>query len=364
MASLGAFASTVRSIFKALRYVGLVFSVIALWFLGKEVFDIYRALAAIQTSFGVAFLVVFAFLFYLAIIKPARRYLKIPQAVRPPDLPGLKGDEALRARHLKARARGIERYLENLLRNPNLKDSRAEIHSALAACGELQATLGKDFEADRERVIRFEHDRVDPLLAPLDDQVRQVIRQESLGVAVGTAVSPSGAIDAFIVLWRNVNLVARIAEIYYGRPGIRGTFLVLGDVSFAAVVASQVQGLAEKGMQTAGGFFGKAASPFAGPIVDGVINGLVTMRIGYLAMSRCRAFQAFTQRSVANYLRSAFQEAAKQSAGLASDVVTKVGTPILKMPVEAGKKLVDWVSESVRGWFGWKAGPEPSGAGS
>ena len=127
---------------------------------------------------------------------------------------------------------------------------------------------------------------------------------------------------------------------------------------------SKGQGIAEKGVQTAGGFFGKAASPFAGPIVDGVINGLVTMRIGYLAMNRCRAFEAFTERSVANFLRNAFQEAAKQSAGLASDVVTKVGHPILKMPVDAGKKLVDWVSESVRGWFGWKAGPEPSGAGS
>jgi uncharacterized membrane protein YcjF (UPF0283 family) len=203
---------------------------------------------------------------------------------------------------------------------------------------------------------------VDPLLAPLDDQVRQVIRQESLAVAVATAVSPSGAADAFVVLWRNVNLVARVAEIYYGRPGIRGTFLVLTDVSFAAVVASQMQGIAEKGVHTAGGFLGKAASPFAGPVVDGVINGLVTMRIGYLAMRRCRAFRAFTERSIGGFLQSAFKEAAKQSAGLATDVVTKVGTPLLKMPVEAGKKLVDWVSESVRDWFGWKSGPEPSEA--
>ncbi len=362
MASLGAFASTVRSLFKALRYAGLVFVALAVWFLGKEVFDIYRACAAVHIWLGIGFLAVFGVLFYLAIVRPAQRYLRVPPAVRPPDLPGLKGDETLRAKHLRARARGVERYLQNLLRNPNLADSRAEIQATLAACRELQEASGASLEEDRERLIRFEHERVDPLLSALDDQVRQIIRRESLAVSVATAVSPSGAADAFVVLWRNVNLVARIAELYYGRPGIRGTFMVLTDVSFAAVVASQMQGIAEKGVQTAGGFLGKAASPFAGPVVDGVVNGLVTMRIGYLAMHRCRAFRAFTERSIGGFLRSAFREAAKQSAGLATDVVTKVGTPMLKMPVEAGKKLIDWVSESVQGWFGWKKGPEPSEA--
>ena len=362
MVFLTSFGSVVRTLFKALRYAGLVFIVLAAWFLGREVFDIYQALAAVHLWLGIGFLAAFAFLFYLAIVRPARRYLRVPLAVRPPDLPGLKGDEALRAKHLRARARGIERYLQNLLRNPNLAESRAEIRSALDECRKLQEMSGKNLDEDRERLIRFEHEHVDPLLAVLDDQVRQIIRRESLAVAVATAVSPSGAADAFVVLWRNVNLVARIAELYYGRPGIRGTFMVLTDVSFAAVVASQMQGIAEKGVQTAGGFLGKAASPFAGPVVDGVVNGLVTMRIGYLAMHRCRAFRAFTERSIGGFLRSAFREAAKQSAGLATDVVTKVGTPMLKMPVDAGKKLIDWVSESVQGWFGWKSGPEPSEA--
>ena len=163
----------------------------------------------------------------------------------------------------------------------------------------------------------------------------------------------------------NLNLISRLALLYYGRPGIRGTFLVLADVSFAVLLASRMQGLAEKGAQTAGGFLGKAVSPFAGPVLDGVVNGLVTMRIGYVAMRRCRAFRAFSEKSIASFLHAAFKEAAKQSAGLATDVVTKVGTPLLKMPVEAGKKLVDWVTDSVQGWFGFKSGPAaPSGAGS
>jgi len=328
------------------------------------VFEIYSTCAAVHSWLGIAFLVVFAVVFYFAIVRPARRYLSCPKAIRPRELPALKGDEALRPVHVRERARGIERYLVNLQRNRFLAESRADIASAIVECRELVVGLGSDLDADRERLIRFEHDRVEPLLAPLDNEARQIIRRESLGIAMATAVSPSGVTDAFIVLWRNLNLVCRLAQLYYGRPGIRGTFLVLGDVSFAVMIASRMQGLAETGAKTAGGFLGKAVSPFAGPVLDGVVNGLVTMRIGYVAMGRCRAFRAFTERSVAAYLQSALREAAKQSAGLASDVVTKVGTPLLKMPVEAGKKLVDWVSESVQGWFGPKPGPEPSGAGS
>jgi hypothetical protein len=63
MASLGSFASTVRTLFRALRYVGLVFTVLAAWFLGKEVFETYQFFAAITPALGVGFLVVFAILF-------------------------------------------------------------------------------------------------------------------------------------------------------------------------------------------------------------------------------------------------------------------------------------------------------------
>ncbi len=362
MVSFNAFGSTLRNLFRALRYAGLLFVVLAVWFVGKEVVEVYRTCADVHIGLGIGFLIGFGILFYFAVVRQALRYLRFPVAVRPRDLPALQGDETLRAAHLRERASGVERYLGNLLRNPHLAESREKVRSAVTDCRALRAGMGSDLDADRQRLIKFETERVDPLLEPLDNEARQIIRPEALAIALSTAVSPSGVADAFIVLWRNVNLVTRLAQLYYGRPGIRGTFLVLTDVSFAVMVASQMQGLAQKGVHTAGGFLGKAASPFAGPVVDGVVNGLVTMRVGYVAMRRCRAFRAFTERSVGSFVQSALREAAKQSAGLASDVVTKVGTPLLKMPVDAGKKLVDWVTESVQGWFGWKGGSDPSGA--
>jgi hypothetical protein len=356
MSSFESLARILRALLAAARWAGLVFVVFAIWFVAREVHDLYRLCADVHLAFGIAFLILFAVAFWWLVIRHAVRYLRMPAAVRPPDVPA--GDTPQRAVHVLRRARGIESYVANLLANPNLEAQRVEITAALTEVRALRQS-GDAAEQLQARLTKFEHDRLDPLLRPLDDRAREIVRREAMAVAVATAVSPSGAIDSFFVLWRNANMVASLAQLYYGRPGVRGTLLVLRDVSFAMFVASQMQGLAEKGVQTAGGFLGKAVSPFAGPIADGVVNGAVTMRVGYLAMRRCRAFRAFTEQSVGGFLGDAFREAAKQSVGLARDLVSEVGMPVLKMPVEAGKKLVDWVADSVRGWVGGRRdGPD------
>ena len=247
-------------------------------------------------------------------------------------------------RALLMRARGIERYLDNLGQNPRLRESVPQILAASADCRCLRESQETDPARKREELIRFEAERVDPLLRPLDEEARRIIRNEALTVAVSTALSPVGAADAFLVLWRNANLVTKLANLYYGRPGLLGTLLILRDVSFAVWLAGQMQGIAGAGASLAGNWIGNAAAPVAGPIADGLVNGLVTLRIGYVARARCRAFRAFTEASLANVLKSAFQEAAKQGAGLASDLVRTVGLPVLKLPVEAGRKLVSWVA--------------------
>jgi len=122
MASFDSLASTLRMVWRAVRYASFVFIVLAVWFLAREVWTIYSWCADIHVAVGIAFLVAFGVVFYWLIVRQALRYLAVPAAVKPPDLPALEGDDALAARHLKARARGITRYLEQLTRNPNLAD--------------------------------------------------------------------------------------------------------------------------------------------------------------------------------------------------------------------------------------------------
>src|SRR5690606_42084612 len=83
----------------------------------------------------------------------------------------------------------------------------------------------------------FGREQIEPLLKPLDKRVEALIHAEAVGVGVATAVSMNGTVDAFIVLWRNANLVAKVARIYFGRPHLWGSLRILRDVAGIVVVS-------------------------------------------------------------------------------------------------------------------------------
>jgi hypothetical protein len=347
-----------KSLLRAIRYAASAFAAFALWFLAREIWDLVRFFFGIHPAAGSAFLVALAAFLYVAVARPAIAFLRVPAAVRPPDVPSGEGEAAPRIDHVEARGRGVMRYLDALERNPSLDEARRGlVRKALEDGARLLEALPSAPREALEALARFEHERVEPLLAPLDDQARRLIRNEALAVAVATAVSPVAAADGLFVLWRNATLVLRLARLYYGRPGALGSLLVLRDVTIAVWVAWQMQGVVGAGASAAGGFLGRAAAPLAGPIADGAVNGLATLRIGYLARARCRAFRAFTRATLASVLQSAFREATMQGVGLVSDLVRTVGRPVLRIPEEIARRLLDWV----KGLVGREPAAEPEG---
>jgi len=331
-----------KSFLRAIRYAAFVFAAFALWFLAREVWDLGRFFFAIHPAAGAAFLAALAVFLYFAVARPVIAFLRVPAAVRPPDIPASEAE--MRIDHVEARARGVARYLEALAENPALDEARrARVREARGECARLAAAFPPSPKEALAALARFEREKVDPLLAPLDEEARRLIRNEALAVAIATSVSPVAAADGLFVLWRNATLVVRLARLYYGRPGTLGSLLVLRDVVIAVWIAWQMQGVVGAGVNAAGGFLGKAAAPLAGPIADGAVNGLATLRIGYLARARCRAFRAFTKASLAGVLQSAFREATMQGVGLVSDLVRTVGRPVLRIPEEIGRRLIDWV---------------------
>ena len=77
-----------------------------------------------------------------------------------------------------------------------------------------------------------------------------------------TALSPNGTLDAFLVLWRNVNLVASLARLYYGRPGLPGTWLILRDVSLAILLSSVLEQISDMGGRACCGKSEREDGPF------------------------------------------------------------------------------------------------------
>jgi hypothetical protein len=101
-------------------------------------------------------------------------------------------------------------------------------------------------------------------------------------------------------------------------------------------VASQMQGV----LESAGGLFGRwFGDVVARPATEGGINALVTLRIGYVAKARCRAFRPWTDASVKTYVKSAMKEVSSHSAGVIRDLVgTLAKSGLVKLPSQLVKK--------------------------
>ncbi|HYC77319.1 MAG TPA: YcjF family protein [Planctomycetota bacterium] len=349
MASPQDFGAVVSRLWRFLKTASLFLIAVSAYVLVKETVVVGVAAFDVHPVLGVLFLAVVGTAVWAFVARPLVRYWRMPAAANPPELTTELDRAAVE--DLAARSRFLHAVAVNLARNPRLATRSSETSAALADADLLLATAKASGSADAERwradIRRFEATRLEPLFAPLDEEANRVIRGEALAVGLGTAVSMNGVLDAWIVLWRNLNLVSRVAEVYYGRPGIRGTLFVLRDVAAGILVASKAQGLADGAAGFFGGWLGKTGGAVMGPVVDGALNGAVTVRIGYVAKRRCRAFRKWTEQTATEAVRQCVLEAASHAKGVAMDVVKAAGGGLVNAAGDVAKKAADVVMS----WF-------------
>lgn len=123
------------------------------------------------------------------------------------------------------------------------------------------------------------------LMHDLDRQAQREVAQAAKRVSVVTAISPRALIDILFVLGQAVRLIRRISEIYGGRPGLLG---------FLRLLRSVVTHLAITGGMAAGDSLVEQvighglAARLSARLGEGVLNGLLTARVGISAMAVCR----------------------------------------------------------------------------
>ncbi len=133
----------------------------------------------------------------------------------------------------------------------------------------------------RDLLILAERD----LVAPLDARAKALASAAARRVSVVTAVSPRAFFDVAFVLFESVRLIRRIATIYGGRPGTFGLFRLLKAVlSHLAVTGSIAVGDTILQQFIGHGLAGRLSAKLG----EGVVNGLMTARIGLSAMDVCR----------------------------------------------------------------------------
>lgn len=139
------------------------------------------------------------------------------------------------------------------------------------------------------------------LLTPLDREARALVLNASKRVSIVTAVSPRALVDLGYVIYESARLIRAMADLYGGRPGTFGLLRLMRDViahlavtGSIAVGDSLIQQVLGHGL----------ASKLSARLGEGVINGLMTARIGIAAMDLCRPmpFRALKRPGVGDFI--------------------------------------------------------------
>lgn len=130
------------------------------------------------------------------------------------------------------------------------------------------------------------------LMAPLDARAKALTAASARRVALVTAISPRALIDVAFVIYESVRLAGAIAALYGARPGFFGFWRLAGAIlSHLAVTGGLVltDGIVEQ-------LVGQGlAAKLSARLGEGVVNGLMTVRVGIAAMRVVRPLPFDTQ---------------------------------------------------------------------
>ena len=352
------FASQWTKAWKVIKWSGAALLSLAFLTVIGQGFLFYRMFDDVHPLLGYSFVLLLAGLLLLLVGRPLVSFLSMPVAARPPHTPFdiENPDISLLSQRLKYDLK----YLAMLKRNPLLAGDVAAMDDGLAAGRALLARFaiaGTDSAAQVAADLEtFQKDHIEPHLKTLDAKVDKLIHAEAVGVGVATAFSMNGTVDAFVVLWRNANLIARISQIYFGRPHLGGTLLILRDVAAIVVVSRAMEDVTDMTGDVIGGLLGRMGGLIAGPVMDGAVNAMLTLKMGYLAKRRCRAFEGWSARQARSISAEALERVKKESGSVATDLLKRCGGLTSRAAWAAEQTMSGsrnaW--SMVQGWFGRK----------
>ena len=149
-------------------------------------------------------------------------------------------------------------------------------HGRAALAGHVREVID-----GRDLVLLAERD----LLKALDARAVRIVKESVKRVSVVTAVSPRAALDLAVVLIENLRIMRRLSALYGGRPGLIGFLRLARHVgAHLAMTGGMAAGDSLVSQLLGHGL----AARLSARLGEGVINGLLTARVGIAAIEVCR----------------------------------------------------------------------------
>jgi putative membrane protein len=135
------------------------------------------------------------------------------------------------------------------------------------------------------------------LMTPLDAEARRLVSLAAQRVSIVTAVSPRALIDVLFVFVAALRLIRQLARLYGGRPGALGMIRLLRQVIAHIAITGGMAASDSLVQQVLGHGIAARLSQRLG---EGVLNGLLTARLGLAAIELTRPlpFAALPQPSL------------------------------------------------------------------
>ena len=140
------------------------------------------------------------------------------------------------------------------------------------------------------------------LMTPLDQEARRLVSQAAQRVSVVTAVSPRAVIDILFVFVAALRLIRQLARLYGARPGALGMFKLMRHViAHLAITGGMAAGDSLIQQVLGHGIAAKLSQRLG----EGVLNGLLTARLGLAAIDLTRPlpFNALPRPALADLAR-------------------------------------------------------------
>jgi putative membrane protein len=197
------------------------------------------------------------------------------------------------------------RVLDALKRDAALVTTNNDPHAARHVAGRLEGIYAGRADLARARKSVADHvphmfDGTEivalaerSLMAPLDARAKALTAASARRVALVTAVSPRALVDIAFVVYESIRLAGAIAALYGARPGFFGFWRLTGAIlAHLAVTGGLVltDGIVEQ-------LVGQGiAAKLSARLGEGVVNGLMTVRVGIAAMRVVRPLPFATQK--------------------------------------------------------------------
>ena len=184
--------------------------------------------------------------------------------------------------------------------------AKAETAAGRRALAELKGEI-----IDGGNLVRLAEAEI---LGPLDARAKIMILEAAKRVSLVTAVSPRALVDVAYVVFEAGRLIRRLSELYGGRPGTLGFFRLMRSVlahlavtGSIAVGDSFVQQIVGHGL----------AARLSAKLGEGVVNGMMTARIGIAAIETARPlpFTALRRPGMGDFLSALTKFASARASG-------------------------------------------------